>query len=142
MGTYTYTFYCYTFKNYTFNGVICRSLGNAFLNHPDTFEQIFHFYTFECYTFKNHSFESVYIRPEIRGVRVAEKESAWAARVGKSTCRSACINLLFGFLKISLKIYFYTCRPACRLLTLPGRPKATSDCRPYTSSLHSRLTYL
>ena len=36
-------------------------LGNDFLDHPDTFEQIFDFYTFDIYTFKNHTFESVWV---------------------------------------------------------------------------------
>ena len=53
VGTYSYTFELYTFKNYTFK--------SEFLDHPDTFEQIFDFHTFDFYTFQNHSFESIWV---------------------------------------------------------------------------------
>ena len=39
-----------------------------------------------------------------------------------------------AFLKHCLKIYFYTCRPACRI-PCPGGPSRLLFCRPYTSAL-------
>ena len=61
-------------------------IGGGLLAHPWT-----------CYT-----------RQETRGVRAAEKESAWAAWAGKPTCRSTCINLLFGFFEnLSQNLFLY-----------------------------------
>ena len=39
--------------------------------------------------------DGVYTSIRSRGVRVAGNESAWAARAGKSTCRSTCIKINF-----------------------------------------------
>ena len=51
--THICTFDFYTFKNYTFKSGISDLQGNHFLDHPDTFDQIFDFYSFDFYTFKN-----------------------------------------------------------------------------------------
>ena len=39
---------------------------------------------------------------------MAEKELAWATRAGNPTCRSTCINLLFGFFEnLSQNLFLY-----------------------------------